>query len=208
VAPPPNNQPALPRELVLLGLLAEEPGHAYALEEKIRARNMTEWTEIALSSIYRLLDRLAKQDLISAKLEQGGRGAARKVYAIRAAGRRVLAEGVLHYLDDLTPTKSPFHVSLAFITEAGRAAVLETLERRRGAIGRAREQLASLARDVLARVEEADHVSCAGQTLRARLLFAHIQHHIRAELSFLDEALALVEGTAEDQFGGPPRRSS
>jgi DNA-binding PadR family transcriptional regulator len=205
--PEPDSRPALPRELVLLGLLSEEPGHAYALEEKIRARHMTEWTEIALSSVYRLLDRLAKQGLICAKLEQGGRGAARKVYEILDAGRRQLADGVLHYLAVRAPPKSPLHVSLAFVTEAERAAVLETLENRRAEMCRVSEEIASLERGVLAQLRAAPDSRSDGKALRAQLLFTHIQSHMRAELGFLDEALVLVADTPEDQFRDSPRRS-
>lgn len=39
------------KELVVLALVSEEPIHAYGLEEKIRARQMTDWTAISFSSI-------------------------------------------------------------------------------------------------------------------------------------------------------------
>ena len=83
------------KETVLLGLLAEEASHAYGLEEKIRARQMENWTPIGFSSIYRLLSGLEERGFIEGRSEQGGQGASRKVYALTNSGHRVLAEGVL-----------------------------------------------------------------------------------------------------------------
>jgi len=80
------------KEVVLLGLVAEDPIHAYGLEQKIRDRHIVEWADIALSSIYRVLDGLTKKRLITTRLVQAGQGAARNMHEITDRGRTALAD--------------------------------------------------------------------------------------------------------------------
>ena len=82
-------------ELALLSLLAEQPYHGYELEHVIEARGMREWTEIGFSSIYYLLKKLEGDGWIESRLEEGGRGPARKVYAITSGGREQLRAAIL-----------------------------------------------------------------------------------------------------------------
>jgi len=85
-------------ELALLTLLAEQPYHGYELEHVIEARGMREWTEIGFSSIYYLLKKLEADGRIESRLEEAGRGPARKVYAITPAGREQLQAAILDAL--------------------------------------------------------------------------------------------------------------
>lgn len=85
-------------ELALLTLLAEQPYHGYELEHVIEARGMRDWTEIGFSSIYYLLKKLEAEGLIESRLEEAGRGPARKVYAITPAGQEQLQAAILEAL--------------------------------------------------------------------------------------------------------------
>jgi DNA-binding PadR family transcriptional regulator len=75
-------------ELAILGLLAEAPRHGYEIERLIEERGLREWTEIGFSSIYFLLDRLAKRGLATAG---AGGGKARRPFEITQEGRERLA---------------------------------------------------------------------------------------------------------------------
>ena len=63
-------------ELLLLGLIAEMPRHGYELERVIDDRGMREWTGIAFSSIYFVLNKL--EGLALVKAEQPSSEKARK----------------------------------------------------------------------------------------------------------------------------------
>ncbi|MBN1315338.1 MAG: helix-turn-helix transcriptional regulator, partial [Anaerolineales bacterium] len=67
-------------ELAILSLIAEQPLHGYEIEQIIKKRGMRNWTEIGFSSIYYLLRKLEREGLISSRLENVGRGPARKVF--------------------------------------------------------------------------------------------------------------------------------
>jgi DNA-binding PadR family transcriptional regulator len=86
-------------ELALLGLIMEQPRHAYEIEQVIEARNMRDWTEIGFSSIYRLLTGLEKAGWLSVELQPAeGRGPVKKVYHLTEEGRQAWQQGALQQL--------------------------------------------------------------------------------------------------------------
>ncbi len=85
-------------ELVVLGLINEEPRHGYEIEELIEKRGIREWTNIAFSSIYYVLKRLDKANLVIWELKEANRGSAKKVYSISKEGKIVLKENILKIL--------------------------------------------------------------------------------------------------------------
>lgn len=83
-------------ELAILSLIAEQPRHGYELEQVIEERGMREWTEIAFSSIYFILNGLVKKGLASSALQPAaGRGPAKKVFSATPQGHKVLHEGII-----------------------------------------------------------------------------------------------------------------
>ena len=86
-------------ELAILSLTAEAPRHGYEIEQIIEARGMREWTEIGFSSIYYLLKKLEKADLVESELiPVSGRGKARRVYQVTAEGYAALRDATLEAL--------------------------------------------------------------------------------------------------------------
>lgn len=175
------------KHVVLLGLIAEEPIHAYGLEEKIRTRYMAEWTAIGFSSIYRVLSQLEERGLVESELQHEGQGATRKVYTINDVGRRVLANAVLDHLGDFRPLKNPFQVGIAFLVHAPADRVVEQLEKRTQEVDRWIEQLSSF-----------DH-ACTEAPLNKVLILNHAMRHLRAERDFLADALRLLAPAPADQ---------
>jgi len=85
-------------ELVVLGLINEEPRHGYQIEALIEERGIREWTNIAFSSIYYVLKRLSDAALVTWELKEANRGSAKKVYRISKKGKQVLKESILKTL--------------------------------------------------------------------------------------------------------------
>jgi DNA-binding PadR family transcriptional regulator len=82
-------------ELVVLGLLAEEPLHGYELIERYRSRGMSMWAEVGRASVYQALRRMEAAGLVSGKAQEGDEGPDRRVYRITRTGRDRLREGLL-----------------------------------------------------------------------------------------------------------------
>ena len=77
-------------EVTLLGLLSEAPCYGYELEKIITERKMRDWTEIGFSSIYYILHKLAKKNLVVKKTEEKKSGPTRKVFSITPEGEKAL----------------------------------------------------------------------------------------------------------------------
>ena len=81
-------------EVVVLGLLAEEPMYGYDLLERFRTRSMVFWVEIGKASVYQALRRLEEHGLASGRPQAGGAGPDRRVFRITAPGRARLRAGL------------------------------------------------------------------------------------------------------------------
>jgi DNA-binding PadR family transcriptional regulator len=123
-------------ELAVLSLVAEKDMHGYEMESRIAERGMREWTEIGFSSIYRTLGALARRGLVESSLVPApGKGAARRVYHITAAGRRTYLRGVRSALAEplrLFPLLQQGLAGLPAVAPAAAAADLELYARSLG----------------------------------------------------------------------------
>lgn len=82
-------------ELAILSLIAEKPRHGYELEAIIEERGMRDWTDVAFSSIYFILNGLVKKGLADSSLQPAaGRGPAKKVYHATLSGQAALHDGI------------------------------------------------------------------------------------------------------------------
>jgi DNA-binding PadR family transcriptional regulator len=78
------------KETALLGLLCEEPMHPYQIEKTAEYREMRSWTEMSMSSIYKVLLGLEKRGLVRSSVRLSGKNVAQKRYSITTAGRQAL----------------------------------------------------------------------------------------------------------------------
>jgi len=77
-------------EAALLGLLSEKPKHPYQLEQEVKYRDMRFWTELSMSSIYKLLRKLEKDGLAVRKDRISAQNRLRKTYTVSGPGRKAL----------------------------------------------------------------------------------------------------------------------
>jgi DNA-binding PadR family transcriptional regulator len=121
-------------ELAVLSLIVEQPRHGYEIEQVIEERGMREWTEVGFSSIYYLLKKLERDGMIEGRLEEGGRGPARKVYHATPAGRQVMHAGMLDALAAPQRSYPPLQLGLAGLPGLSQDEALAALHRYREAL--------------------------------------------------------------------------
>jgi DNA-binding PadR family transcriptional regulator len=99
-------------ELTVLGLLVEQPRHGYDLERVIEERGVRAWTALGFSSIYYVLDKLAKRGLIEAT---GGKpsGKSRATFRATESGRELCAAATREALTTLTPVHARVLIAMA-----------------------------------------------------------------------------------------------
>jgi PadR family transcriptional regulator, regulatory protein PadR len=99
-------------ETILLGLLYQRNFHGYELEKIIDENQMRQWTEIGFSSIYSILNKLAKQKLIAYRYEKEYGAPKRKVYYILDLGRDAVRTEITRMLVAPKSVYPDFNVGL------------------------------------------------------------------------------------------------
>jgi DNA-binding PadR family transcriptional regulator len=172
-------------ELAILSLVAQQPRHGYEIEQVIEERGMREWTEIGFSSIYYLLKKLEREELIAGELQELNRGPARKVYRATPAGEQALRDAVRAALSEPQRCYPPLQLGLANLPCLRPGEALAAL----------RQYHATL----LARLE---HVRSRWADQRPVPYFvdAMFQHSIalmEAELAWIEEFIASLAGECD-----------
>ena len=73
-------------ELVVLGLLADEPLYGYQVLRRLRDRSMGFWVEVGRASVYQVLDRLEARGLVTGRAQGAEDGPDRRVFRLTRAG--------------------------------------------------------------------------------------------------------------------------
>lgn len=102
-------------EAAILGLLYEEPQYGYHLEKTIEGWGMRNWTQIGFSSIYYVLKKLEKKELVKSKLEKVEGKPSRKVFTITNLGRQTMKEKLIDLLSWNKKLINPFDLGLAYL---------------------------------------------------------------------------------------------
>jgi len=99
-------------EAALLGLLSEGPMHPYKIEQEVKFRDMRFWTELSMSSIYKLLRRLEKNGMVLRRDRVSPENRLRKTYSISAKGKSALGKKVEALLSVVEHTRWPIDIGI------------------------------------------------------------------------------------------------
>src|SRR6266568_6096788 len=123
-----------PLALVVLGLLAEEPLHPYAMRQRITERAHDRMPGVRVASLYDAVQRLAEAGLVRPEdPSRDGRRPERVRYAITRAGHDALVDWVTQSLADLD-RREEFPAALSFMYALGRDPVADILQARASAL--------------------------------------------------------------------------
>jgi DNA-binding PadR family transcriptional regulator len=118
-------------ELTILSLVAEGPRYGYEIQQIIDERGLREWLTIGFSSIYYILNKLERQEMLASELRSEGPGPARKVYEITEAGRGVLQTAIADLLRQPRSLGTGFELGLANMTALKPSRVYRVLDHHR-----------------------------------------------------------------------------
>lgn len=100
-------------ELAILSIVAEGPIHGYDIQTVIARRGLRAWTNIGVSSMYYVLEKLERQGLVASVGQPGSTGPARRQYRITPAGYGILQTAVADLLGTPREYASGFELGLA-----------------------------------------------------------------------------------------------
>ena len=85
-------------QFLLLMLLNEEPKHGYQLAEDLQTRGYVREGRFKTGSLYTILNRMEKKEILTSKHEESDAGRPRRVYSITEDGREHLKNGLQYML--------------------------------------------------------------------------------------------------------------
>lgn len=100
-------------ELAILSIVAEGPVHGYDIQTIIVQRGLRAWTNIGVSSMYYVLEKLERQGLIESQGGHETRGPSHRQYRITPAGFGVLQTAVADLVGTPREYASSFELGLA-----------------------------------------------------------------------------------------------
>ena len=176
------------REAAVLGLLCENPLCGYTIEKIIDERGMRYWTDIGFSSIYYVLKRLERRELVTVSCEQQEDRPSRKVYDITAAGRTLMQEKVRSQLAQPHRIASPFDLGIVYNQLLPRDETVACLRERMRALDRSMHVLR--ARQAKQKKNRKPYfvLALSGRTLA----------HLDTEKTWVDQFIREVERHAAD----------
>lgn len=124
----------------VLGLIAEEPRHGYAVRAAFEEQLGDFW-ELNFGQVYQVLTTLEHEGLVVGADERVGKRPPRTVYAITAKGRQALRRWLEHPISRKQPFRDEFFVRLLFARDAEPRLLTDMFARQ---IRRCRERLSEL----------------------------------------------------------------
>ena len=88
-------------EAALLGLLSIKPMYPYEIEKNVVEQDMRYWTEISISSIYKVLEKLEKKFLVDVDLSVTESNKVKKTYSITEKGSVELKNHIVGIMSEL-----------------------------------------------------------------------------------------------------------
>jgi DNA-binding PadR family transcriptional regulator len=122
------------KEATLLGLLSEKPKHAYEIEMDIKNRYMRYWTEISMSSVYKLLRKLEEKKLLDSEVKLSQNNVAHRIYSLTDYGKKQFKAKLKTLVSKWHPAKYPIDVGLANLTLLDKNEAIEHLRKYAGSI--------------------------------------------------------------------------
>jgi DNA-binding PadR family transcriptional regulator len=175
------------KEMALLGLLSEGPMHAYGIEKEIENRSMREWTEISMSSVYKLLNKLEEDGMIGSEARLAPNNVAQRVYAITESGRAALRERIKAFLSDPEHYLHRIDLATSHLDQLSKEEALECL-------GKYRDKLA-------------DGIRCYGELegylrsvecpIHSMALARRPRYLLEGEIGWVDEYVAAISAMNE-----------
>jgi DNA-binding PadR family transcriptional regulator len=101
-------------ELTILGIIQEQPCHAYNVEKVIEEKGIRDRLKIGFSTIYSTLKKMEKKGLLESRFKPQEHLPGRRIYSVTHRGRQLFAEEIKKALSQPRREPSLFETGLSF----------------------------------------------------------------------------------------------
>lgn len=131
-------------DIVLLGLVSEQPRNAYEINKVIRDRHLRSWLRISEASVYRNLRVLASDGHLTTHTVRSGASPEKTVFTMTGSGVRHLRALVRRSAGEPVSLHFDFDVWLAHLDHLDASDALDCIEALRGELDSAARELSRL----------------------------------------------------------------
>lgn len=127
------NKGARHRQMVILGMLLDQPMYGHQIKETIDV-HMESFSDLKRANLYYLLDQLAQKAFLERRVEtmaDAAKPGEREMYYITPAGRAYFQELLRETLSSFEGVRSPIDVAIFFLPHLPRAEAIDLLDQRR-----------------------------------------------------------------------------
>ncbi|MFH0761150.1 MAG: PadR family transcriptional regulator [Bacteroidota bacterium] len=117
------------KEAALLGLLSEGQKYPYEIEKEIYNRSMREWTEISMSSVYKVLEKLEEKGLVVSEIRLSDSNRAQKVYTATKQGLQSMHDWVVERTSGWERCLWPVDIAMSNLTLLSRDEIVESFRK-------------------------------------------------------------------------------
>jgi DNA-binding PadR family transcriptional regulator len=186
-----------PRELYVLGMLSRGKTYGHELMRTVQVSRADLWVALSEKHVYYVLQKLARQGLVTETAERHGKRPPRKVYCLTASGRAALSELLCSRPLQEAFAPNPFDAVigvLAYSNILDREASIGVLRSRREAL--------------VTRLAEHPAAAClqieASYGVLARSLYEKARVLTQAEIRWLDRVLKRARSARWESMKVPP----
>jgi DNA-binding PadR family transcriptional regulator len=171
------------RRLLLLGLLRRQAMHGYQINEFVE-EEMDFCINLKKPTAYYILDKLAQEGCVQVEQAQEGNRPPRRVYRITEVGEALFFELLRSNLEDHHPIYYPSDIGIAFMDQLSPKEVADHLRHKRERIVGTLEALQQ----------------ASGHSGTLQRVLDHDQRLLETELDWLEELIADLEGSSNDDW--------
>ena len=169
-------------EAALLGLLRNGPMYPYQIEKEVQERDMRFWTELSMSSIYKLLRKLERTNIVISKTEISDENRTRKRYELTEEGRKALENKVKELVSEPDHIRWQVDIGISNLDMLPLDEAVLCLDKYKAKLEQSIEQYRGLAK----------YMSEAGCTRRAQGLASRPQYLMEGEIRWIDSYLKQI----------------
>ena len=182
----------------IMGFLSSEESTGYDLKTRCFDRLANHYWTADQAQIYRTLDRLEQQGLVSSRLQVQRGKPDRNVYRLTSAGRENL-DGWLRDYHPAPPNRDPFLIQIAFADRLADSATLELLAHAR----EERQTRLEALRSHVARLTDGSSDSTDREMMLERMTYDAALAKERATIDWLDDCADSIRATSADTAPKP-----
>lgn len=121
-------------DLVILGIVLEQPQSAYDIQKDVEYHHLSRWTKISVPSIYKKVLKLKENGYLDSEPIKGSKFAEKEVYSITDKGKAYFEQLMETYANQQIPLLFDFNVVITNLNKMEKAKAIDLIKKLRSSV--------------------------------------------------------------------------